>query len=121
VVAALLLTMLLSLLLHLLLGWQWTILAALPIGFFRPRRAWIIGAAGVALGWSILIGYSLVVAARPTLRMLQFVGSLFGNLPAPAVVAVTALVGGILGLLGAWIGRSAADLRERWARTAAPP
>lgn len=97
---------------HLLFGWQATLLAGIPVGLLRRRHALVLGAAGVGLGWLLLVGYNLAVASHETVRMLHFMGSLLGNMPVPGVVAVTMLLGGVLGLLGSWIGLRAAILRR---------
>lgn len=99
---------------HLLFGWQATLLAGIPVGLFRRRHALVLGAAGVGLGWLLLVSYNLAVASYETVRMLHFMGSLLGNMPVPGVVAVTMLLGAVLGLLGSWIGLRAAFLRRPW-------
>ena len=95
---------LLSVVLHVLVGWPWTIAAGLAYGLTGRRLAWLGSAGAVAGGWAVLVFYTLVVAPAETGRMMQTVGGILGNMPGWVVVAATVLMGGLLGLLGGVTG-----------------
>lgn len=96
---------LLSILLHWGLGWEATVLAGVAGGAWSARGHWLVGAAGVALGWTAFVVYT-AAAAPPAFRvLLDTVGALAGNIPGEAVVGLTVFLGGVLGGLGGGIGR----------------
>lgn len=97
-------TVVLSIALHLLLGWGWTLLAGIAGGLWASRRGWFVGAVGVGLGWGALIGYNFIVALGPVTAMTTTMGGIIGNLPGLATVVFTLLIGILLGLLGGAIG-----------------
>ena len=103
-------TFLLSLALHLLMGWAWTLAAGLAGGFWAMRRGWLVGLLGVGLDWAALVGYNSVVAGPPVRQMATTVGELLGNLPGFAVVIATVLIGAVLGALGGAAGTQLAFL-----------
>lgn len=107
-----LLATILSLLLHVTLGWAFTLVAGLVAGATAPRRGWLTGAVGVALGWGGLVVYSAVTAPGATDALLGILGGLFGNIPGMLVVGCTLLIGALLGALGGLIGFSAMRLLE---------
>ena len=100
-----LLTTIFSLAAHLLLGWTWTLGAGILGGALADQRGWFVGAAGVALGWALLVIYSFAVAAAPTRIMADSLGQIFGNIPAAAIVGGTVLLGALLGGFGGAIGQ----------------
>lgn len=102
----------LSLLLHVLLGWGFTLGAGVVGGFWAVRRGWLVGTLGVGLGWLALLLYNAVVAPEALERMTTTMGGLLGNLPGSVVVGLTLLIGLLLGGLGGAIGTQAA----RWLR-----
>ena len=97
-------TILLAFLLHVLLGWAWTILAGLAGGLWIGRRGWLVGGIGVGLSWLGLVLYNIAVAAGPVGRMAETFGGILGNLPGPLIVALTVLIGGLLGAVGGALG-----------------
>ena len=101
---ALFVVFLLSLVLHVLLGWLWTPLAAFLVGLFRPRWATLRGGAGVALGWAAMLFWFYVTATQPTAAMLEVLGGLLGNLPGEAIVGLTLALAFLLGALGGLAG-----------------
>ena len=107
-----LLTFVLSLALHLALGWAWTLLAGLAGGAWAARRGWLVAAAGVATAWAALVAYNFAVAPDATVRMVHTTGGLLGNLPGAAVVGATVLIGAALGALGGVLGQ---QVRFFWA------
>lgn len=100
----LLLASLLALALHVFLGWAWTILAGVLAGAWVVRRGWFVGAVSVGLDWLVLIIYNFAVAGREVATMASTLGGILGNLPGAAIVAITFLIGALLGGLGGIIG-----------------
>ncbi len=90
----------LSLAIHVILGWAWTLLAGLVAGFFAKRLHGLAGGLAVGLAWSMLIVYSFAVAGAPTGRMITVTGYIFGGLPSVLVLVATLLIGVILGTAG---------------------
>ena len=97
-------TTLLALVLHLLLGWMWTMLAGIAVGVWIGRRGWLVGGIGVGLSWLGLVLYNFVVAAGPVGRMTDTLGGILGNLPGLLIVALTVLIGVLLGAVGGAVG-----------------
>ncbi|GIV59128.1 hypothetical protein GQ464_015365 [Rhodocaloribacter litoris] len=105
--------LLLSLVLHLTLGWAWTLLAGVVAGWWKGRGGWWAGAAGVGLGWLVLVAYNYAVAAAAIAEMTRVVGAILGNLPGFVVVGLTLLIGSALGALGGAAGTQAAAVFRR--------
>jgi hypothetical protein len=101
-----LVTALLSVALHLLVGWEWTVLAGVVVGVWSSSslRAGAIGAGGAALGWAVFVIYTAAAAPASFRILLDTMGRLAGNIPGEAMVGMTVLLGGVLGALGAGIG-----------------
>ena len=108
-----LLTTLLALAVHLLVGWWATPLAALAGGLWKGRGGWWLGLLAVLAAWGGLVIYTAAVDADAFGRMLATVGGLLGNLPGFAVVAATLLMGAVLGLLGGLAGSQVRYLAGR--------
>lgn len=102
-----------SLGLHLLLGWQVTVLAGVMAGLRQVRSGWFYGAAGVGLAWLLLVGYNLIVAPEAVASMFTVMGGLTGNIPGALVGLMTVLTGLILGALGGGIGTRLALISGR--------
>ena len=100
----LLATAILALVLHLLLGWMWTVLAGVVVGVWKGPRGWLFGGIGVGLSWLGLVIYNFVVAAGPVGRMTDTFGGILGNLPGFVIVAITVLLGVLLGMIGGGLG-----------------
>ena len=100
----LLVTIILAFILHLLLGWAWTILAGLVVGLWKGSGGWWVGGLGVGLSWLGLILYNFSVAAEPVGRMTAVLGGILGNLPGLVVIAATLLIGLLLGTVGGGLG-----------------
>ena len=89
---------------HLLLGWEWTILGGLLCGWLLPERGGWWGMAAVGGAWAVLVAFNGLAAPGPVGSMLQTTGTILGNLPAWLVVVLTVLIGILLGGLGGAIG-----------------
>ena len=108
----LLVVALLALLLHVVLGWAWTIAAGLAAGLWIGRGGWHLGAASVGIEWLVLVLYNYLVAPHAVHLMFENLGSLLGNLPFFVIVALTLMIGALLGLLGGAAGTQLARLLQ---------
>jgi len=89
---------------HLFLPWWSIILVAGIIGAFTKYsgiRAFAVGFLGVALLWGI---YAILINNQNDGIMASRLGELLGNMKPLALIAVTALLGGFLGGMGALTG-----------------
>jgi hypothetical protein len=93
-----------SVFLHVGIGWEATIVAGLLGGMVWHDR-WPQAAAGVLLGWILLVIYTPIVAPAAFRVLVDTLGAFAGNIPGEAVVGLTVLLGGILGGIGASAGR----------------
>lgn len=89
---------------HLLLGWAWTLLVGLAAGLLFGRHGWLHGALVVGADWLALIVYNYLVDARAVRVMTDTMGGILGNLPSFAIVAITVFIGTLLGLIGGAAG-----------------
>lgn len=93
-----------GLVLHLLVGWAWTIVAGVAGGLSVAHRGWLVGAAGVGLEWAVLVGYNYGAAGAAVQAMVHTMGGILGNTPGSVVVAATVLLGMLLGGAGGLVG-----------------
>lgn len=114
-------TALAAFLVHFALGWAWTFAAGVGAGVWQGRGGWHLGALAVGIEWAGWVIYSYTVDARAVHLMTETIGSVLGNLPFFAVVALTLLIGMVLGGLGGGVGTRLRSLlvRRRTARAAA--
>ena len=104
VATKLLVTFILALAIHLILGWAWTILAGIAVGAWAVQRGWLLGGGGVGLSWLVLILYNMIIAPGPVGRMTETFGGILGNLPGFSIIAITLLIGVLLGTVGGGLG-----------------
>lgn len=102
----------LSLLIHWLLGWVWTGLAGVVVGFWVGPRGWLYGGLAVAICWGIFIAYTLIIDPPATYRMVKIIGDIFGGMPGLVVPVGSVLMGGLLGASGGLLGTG---LKQVWA------
>lgn len=102
-----------AVLLHLLLGWEWTILAGVGAGMWFEGRGWIFGALAVGLDWLALVVFSFSVDSRAVGVMTYTMGRILGNLPSPVIVAITLLIGMLIGGLGGAAGTQLRRIIDR--------
>lgn len=102
----LLISCIVALALHVVLGWPWSILGGLAAGWLEPRGGWWRGALAVGSAWLILIGYNVLAAAGPVREMHRVVASVAGNLPAWTIPVLSVFVGLSLGAAGGLVGTS---------------
>lgn len=116
--AAVLLSIVITCIAHVLLGWQWTLLGGIVAGILAPSRAsW----AGVLTGvgaWGVLIAYNLIVAQERIATMLSTSGAIFGGVPGWVPVIASLAMGAILAFVGAMAGRV---LRRVWLNFSGTP
>ena len=109
---------LISVVLHVLVGWQWSIIGGIVYGYWGTIKeggsgvvlTGILGAFSVGSAWMALVVYNYIVARDSIALMLDVMGGIMGNLPGSLIVVVTLLIGFILGFLGALIGRQIKSL-----------
>ncbi len=94
----------LALALHLLLGWAWTLAGGVAAGLWIGRGGWLLGGVSVGFEWLMLVLYNYAVDARAVHLMTESVGSILGNMPFFIIVALTLLIGVLLGALGGAAG-----------------
>ena len=109
----------LSIVLHLTLGWAWTAGAGMVAGFWVMRRGALVGALAVGMGWAALVAWNFAAAPQQVAEMSRVVGSLMGGLPPIAATLATIVLGMLLGGSGGAVGAQAARILERAANTAA--
>ena len=109
-----LLITILAMVLHILFGWAWTVVAAMAGGIWtaQVRRCMLIGAAGVGLEWAGWVVFSFITAAPATQTMLDTLGGLMGNSPPVVVVGATVCIGVLLGALGGLVGGTIGQLMD---------
>lgn len=89
-----------------LFPWWWPALAGYGLGIWLGRKgssAFLSGFAGTGSAWLVLAGF---MDWRNHQLLSQKMASIF-HLPSPfLLLAMTAIIGGLLGGLGAWAGQS---------------
>lgn len=106
----LVLATLVALALHVLLGWQWSIVGGVIAGFGINRFGWALGAAAVSVSWLLLVVYNFAVAPAEMARFVEVTSGLLGNMPGPMLVVTTVLLGTVLGLSGGLMGALARSI-----------
>ena len=93
-----------ALVFHLVMGWAWTIVAAIGVGFWQERGGWLAGAVSVGLSFVLLIAHSWLVAPGAVARLGTVMGAMFYGMPAPLIFVGTALTGILIGIAGGGLG-----------------
>jgi hypothetical protein len=106
-----------SLVLHVALGWVWSVLGAVLAGSLTNRLGALVGATSMVLAWGLAILYSFMTAPGETVEMARVVAALLGNLPSPVTVALTLFIAAALGLTGGWFGSTLRTLVYHGQRT----
>lgn len=96
--------LLFAVVLHVVLGWEWTLLAGVAAGWLFGRLGWLYGGLAVGSDWLLLVVFNYVANARAVGTMTNSVGSILGNMPSFAVVAITLFIGLLLGTVGGAAG-----------------
>ena len=91
--------------LHVAVGWEWTVAAAVLAGVLSVRRGWLTGCLALAIAWGGVLLGSYLMAPGASSVLLGVIGGLISGNTTPAVaVACTLVFGGLLGLAGGVIG-----------------
>ncbi|MDX1741673.1 MAG: hypothetical protein R3178_10280 [Rhodothermales bacterium] len=104
------LIILLTLLLHLVLGWRWDVVGGALAGWYWVEEGWWRGAAIVGLVWLGLVLYSLALASGPTLELHRILAWMAHGIPAWSVPILVVLIGALIGAIGGVIGSRARRL-----------
>ena len=110
---ALIIGLLVALLCHLALGWQYSAIGAIVAGFIAPEKGIRVGALSLGFGWALLIIFNFVVATPETIEMTRIMAALLGGLPSFVIVLLTLLIGLLLGTIGGWVGSALILTRDR--------
>jgi len=98
--------------LHLALGWAWTIAAAVLAGYLAHRGGWWVGLLTLLLGWGgVLLAFTLLDRASVTGTM-DVMGGILGGVPGVLVVIAPLLIASVLGALGGGTGSALSMLRH---------
>jgi hypothetical protein len=95
---------------HFTLGWLAVIPVAVLAGALHFKRGWLTGLGAILLSWSLIVLWSFVVAAGPTLEMTRALGELAGGLPAFAIVVATLVTAALLGAAGGAFGAAVRNI-----------
>lgn len=96
---------------HVLLGWEWTLLGGVLSGWLSPARGWLKGMGAVGGAWALYVIIDWLAAPEAVSKMLDTFGQIMGNLPGALVVVLTILIGCLLGMFGGLIGSSLSHLK----------
>ncbi|MEM1093500.1 MAG: hypothetical protein AAGJ10_02770 [Bacteroidota bacterium] len=101
-----------AVLLHLTLGWAWTIAGAVLAGYLAHRGGWWVGLLTLLLGWGgLLLAFTLLDRASVTGTM-DVMGGILGGVPGVLVVIAPLLIACVLGALGGAAGSALSMLRH---------
>lgn len=103
---AIIISCILALALHVVLGWPWSIIGGVAAGWLAPAGGWWRGGVAVGTAWLLLIGYNLLVAAGPVREMHRVAASIAGDLPGWTIPVLSVLVGLLIGSAGGLVGSS---------------
>ena len=95
-----------ALVLHVVLGWPWSVGGGILAGWLFPRGAWWRGAVVVGMDWALLIGYNLFVAYGPVREMHRVVADIAWSSPSWTIPLASVLVGAAIGVGGGLVGSS---------------
>ena len=114
-------SVLISIVAHVLLGWSWSIAGGITCGYWLSTKdgvggallAGLMGALCVGLAWTALVGYNFVIAQAEMQKMVDIMGGILGNLHGSLIVVLSILIGAFLGLLGALVGNQVRRIIEQ--------
>ncbi|MDA0683026.1 MAG: hypothetical protein O2797_08835 [Bacteroidetes bacterium] len=110
--ASWILSLLVSIALHVFMGWSWSIAGAVLVGALQPRLGWLAGGTVLTLSWGLLIGSNFFVAPKETFNMINTVAQLIGDLPGFVTVAATLMIAFVLGSASGWLGAAITQKRS---------
>ncbi|HAY37584.1 MAG TPA: hypothetical protein DCY57_11560 [Bacteroidetes bacterium] len=97
-------SVLVALIAHYFLGWQYSIIGAFLAGYFSHKSPVRSGALTLLVSWGALIAYNYVVAASEVMAMTAVVAAIVGEAPAFLPVAITLFISVLMGAVGGWAG-----------------
>jgi len=101
-----------ALVLHVVLGWAWSVLASVGGGYFSGRRGWLVGGAALLVSWSAITWFRFLQAPAEVSEMARVVAGLAGGVPAFTTYLLTMFIGTLLGVAGGFLGSSIAEVRR---------
>ncbi|MDZ4700032.1 MAG: hypothetical protein SH809_10035 [Rhodothermales bacterium] len=102
--------MIVALVLHLVLGWPFSVAGGVVAGYLAVERGWLWGGLAVGLPWALLVAYNFIVASAPVSRMIDAMAEIMGNMPEAMFVVLTILIGCALGVCGGLVGAQTARI-----------
>jgi len=102
-----------ALLLHTVVGWAWSPVAAIAGGYRAQSNGWAVGAIGVGMSWTGLVFFNLFAAPAQVLEMARVVASITGGLPGWTVFLTSIIMGFLLGGLGGLLGQSMSEFKTK--------
>ncbi len=100
-----------SLVMHVWLGWAWSIAGPILGGFLIGKGGGRYGAVILAVSWGMLMMWNFWVAGAESLNMMETMGTLLGRMPAAVVPLSVLLLSALLGMSSGALG-SALKPRE---------
>ncbi len=107
-----------ALVLHLVLGWPFSVAGGAVAGYLAIEKGWLWGGLAVGFSWMLLVVFNFVVANDPVSRMIDVMAQILGNMPEAMFVVLTILIGCALGVCGGLVGAQTARIVR--SRTATP-
>lgn len=109
---AILIGIVVAVLLHLTLGWTWTIAGAVLAGYLAHRGGWWVGLLTLLFGWGgLLLTFTLLDRAS-VVGTMDVMGGILGGVPGVLVVVAPLLIASVLGALGGGAGSALSILRH---------
>ncbi|HCR49142.1 MAG TPA: hypothetical protein PLL64_05845 [Rhodothermales bacterium] len=99
---------LVSLVVHLSLGWMYAPLVSLVGGYWQGRGGGRLGAVALALSWLGLMIWNYMMAPSAMQKMFSMMSGILGNLPSFGFPVITLLFALLLGALSGYIGAQGA-------------
>lgn len=93
-----------ALVLHVWLGWIWSIAGSLFAGFMVKKANGLAGAVVLLVSWALLIGWNLAVAPSESVNMMETMGDLLGGMPGFVIPVATLLMAALLGFFSGRLG-----------------
>ena len=93
-----------ALVMHVWLGWVWSIVGPVLGGFLLGKGGGRFGALVLSASWGILMMWSYVVAGKESLNMMETMGTLLGGMPAAVIPLGVLLMAAVLGMASGALG-----------------
>ena len=93
-----------ALVMHVWLGWIWSIAGPVLGGFLIGKGGGRYGAIILVASWGLLMMWSYVVAGKESLNMMETMGTLLGGMPAAVIPLGVFLMAAILGMASGALG-----------------